>query len=192
VRRVTGQSFREWTWDHIFKPLGMTRTHFHDNLREVVEDRAYSINYHSRDGYLKGADNLSVPGALSLFTSLDDFIKWIVNLEAPKIGSAAVREKMLTSGKLSDGAEVGYSYGLIVDSFRGLKRVQKNGSWGGFRSAFQYYPEQSFGVVVLSNWDYAWNEPNSHADNVARVCLESTIEKLKKEQPAPGRKRSRP
>jgi len=186
VRRVSGRPFREWTWENIFKPLGMTRTHFHDNFREVVEDRAYSINYHSREGYLKGADNLSAVGALSLFTTLDDFIKWMVNLEVPKIGSAKIREKMLVSGRLADGGEAGHSYGLVVDSHQGLRRLRKSGSWGGFRSAFQYYPGQSLGVVVLSNWDYAWNEPNSHADNVARACLESTLEKLKKEQPAPA------
>ncbi len=190
VRRVTGRSFREWTWDNIFKTLGMTRTHFHDNLREVVEDRAYSINYHSRDGYLKGADNLSAVGALSLFTTLDDFIKWMVNLEAPKIGSAKVREKMLISGKLSDGAEAGHSYGLVVDSYRGLKRVQKNGSWAGFRSAFQYFPDASFGVVIFSNWDYGVYEPSSYAVSVASVCLEPLLEKPKKPEPRPEKKRA--
>jgi CubicO group peptidase (beta-lactamase class C family) len=179
VRRVTGQPFRDWTWENIFKPLGMTRTLFRENYREVIEDRAYSINYHSREGYLKGMDGLGAAGPLSLFTTLDDFIRWMVNLETPEVGSTSVREKMLTSGKLNDGQEAGHSYGLAVDSQRGLKRVHKDGSWGGFRTAFRFYPEASFGLIVFTNWDYGWNDPAQHADNVAIACLESRMEKPK-------------
>jgi CubicO group peptidase (beta-lactamase class C family) len=192
VRRVTGRPLREWTWDHIFKPLAMTRTHFHDNHREVVEDRAYSINYHQREGYLKGADNLSAAGALSLFTTLDDFVKWMVNLEDPKIGSAKVRERMLQPGRLADGTEAGHSCGLVVDSFLGLKRVQKSGSWGGFRSAFHYYPEAAFAVAIFSNWDYGLYDPDSNAAGVARVCLEPLLEKPKKPEPRPEVKKAVP
>ena len=177
IRRVTGQSFRDWTWENIFKPLGMTRTLFRENDREVIEDRAYSINYHYREGYLQGADAVAAAGPLGLFTTLDDFVRWMVNLETLEVGSAGVRDKLLTSGRLKDGREAGYSYGLEVGSQRGLKRVQKNGRWGGFRTAFRYFPEASFGVVVFTNWDYDWNDPNPQADLVADACLESRMDK---------------
>ncbi len=177
VRRVTGQSFRDWTWANIFKPLGMTRTLFRDSYREIVEDRAYSINYHYRDGYLKGADNLGAVGSLGLFTTLDDFIKWVLNLDNPVVGSARVKDKMLTSGKLYDGRETGFSYGFAVDSYKGLKRVHKSGSWGGFRTAFRYFPAASLAVFVFCSWDYSWNDPNQCADNAADVCLEALLEK---------------
>ncbi|HZM99550.1 MAG TPA: serine hydrolase, partial [Pyrinomonadaceae bacterium] len=36
VERVSGQSFREYTEANIFKPLGMTNTHFHDDHEEIV------------------------------------------------------------------------------------------------------------------------------------------------------------
>jgi hypothetical protein len=177
VRVVTGQSLRDWTWANIFKPLGMTRTLFRDSYREVIENRAYSINYHYRDGDLKGADNLGAVGSLGLFTTLDDFIKWVQNLENPSAGSARVREKMLTSGKLADGGDCGFSYGLSVDSYKGLKRVQRSGNWGGFRSAFRYFPTASLAVFVFANWDYAWNNPDDVADAAADVCLEPLLQK---------------
>ena len=177
VRVVTGQSLRDWTWANIFKPLGMTRTLFRDSYREVIENRAYSINYHYRDGDLKGADNLGAVGSLGLFTTLDDFIKWVLDFENPSAGSAGVKEKMLTSGKLADGGDCGYSYGFSVDTYKGLKRVQKNGSWGGFRAAFRYFPTVSLTVFVFGNWDYAWNNPEDVADGAADVCLEPLLEK---------------
>lgn len=177
VRRVTDQSLRDWTWTNIFKPLGMTRTLFRDSYLEIVEDRAYSINYHPRDGYLRGADNLGAVGSLGLFTTLDDFIKWVLNLDNPVVGSAQVKDKMLTSGKLSDGREAGQSCGFAVDSYKGLKRVHKSGIWGGFRTSFRYFPAASFAVFVFTNWDYNWNDPNQCADNAADVCLEPLLEK---------------
>jgi len=191
VRRVTGQSFRDWTWTNIFKPLGMTRTLFRDSYREIVEDRAYSINYHPRDGYLRGADNLGAVGSLALFTSLDDFSKWVLNLDNPVVGSAQLRDKMLTSGKLSDGRDAGHSYGFAVDTYKGLKRVYKSGIWGGFRTSFRYFPAASFAVFVFANWDYDWNEPNTYADSATDACLEALLEKPKA-PPAPAAAKRKP
>jgi CubicO group peptidase (beta-lactamase class C family) len=183
VKRITNESFRDWAWENIFKPLGMLDSTFREDHRETIENRAYSINYSYREGYLKGADNLGVVGASSLYTSLDDFIKWMSNIQSQKMGSASVLEKMFTSGKLSNGEDAGHSYGFNVDSNKGLKRVFKNGSWGGFKAAFHYYPEASFAVAIFSNWDYSWNDPAIHAENVARVCLKALMEKGEQAKP---------
>jgi len=187
VRVVTGQSLRDWAWANIFKPLGMTRTLFRDSYREVIENRAYSINYHYRDGDLKAADNLGAVGSMGLFTTLDDFTKWVQNLENPAVGTALVKEKMLTSGKLTDGGAAGFSYGFAVDSYKGVKRVYKSGSWGGFRAAFRHFPTVSLTVFVFGNWDYAWNNPEDVADGAVDVCLEPHLEKPQA-PPAPAPK----
>lgn len=189
VKRISGQSFREWTWTNIFKPLKMTRTLFRDDHREIVENRAYSISYSNWEGYLRGADNLAVVGSTSLFTTLDDFIKWMLDLENPVIGSAAAIEKMTTSGKLSDGQEAGHSYGFRLDSHLGMKRMYKNGGWGGFRSAFHYYPDVPFGVFVFVNWDYNVYDPVQTAEAIARIYLESPITQEKKAAPPPAKKK---
>ncbi len=188
VKRVTDKPFRDWTWENIFRPLGMIDTLFRDNPREILENRAYSINYHYRDGYLKGADNLGVVGANSLYTSLDDFIKWISNIQSQKLGPAAVLEKMLTSGKLSDGKDAGHSYGFRTETKNGLKRILKDGFWGGFHAAFRYYPDVSFAVVIFSNWDYSWYSPANHAENVVNVCLKSYMQKEEKAKPGSEKK----
>ena len=41
VSRVSGKSFREFTTERIFAPLGMTHTHFRDNFSEIVKNQAY-------------------------------------------------------------------------------------------------------------------------------------------------------
>jgi len=185
VKRISNQSFREWAWDNIFKPLKMTRTLVRDDHREIIENRAYSISYSGYEGYLRGADNLAVVGSTSLFTTLDDFIKWMFNLENHEIGSAALMTKMAASGKLADGRDTGHSYGFCLDTYQGLKRMYKNGSWGGFRTAFHYYPEIPFGVVVFANWDYDVYDPVRTAESLSQIFLETRIAREKESAPAP-------
>ena len=48
VQRVSGQSLRDFADANIFKPLGMTRTHFHDDHSMIVKDRTSA--YQPRTG----------------------------------------------------------------------------------------------------------------------------------------------
>ncbi len=42
VARVSGKPFPQFAEERIFHPLGMTRTHVHDDHQRIVHDRAYS------------------------------------------------------------------------------------------------------------------------------------------------------
>jgi len=50
VKRVSGQSLREFTTERIFSPLGMKNTHFRDDHAEIVKNMAY--------GYEPAGDSL--------------------------------------------------------------------------------------------------------------------------------------
>jgi CubicO group peptidase (beta-lactamase class C family) len=189
VKRISGQPFREWTWTNIFKPLKMTRTLFLDDHREIIENRAHAINYSNYEGYLRGTCNLEVVGSTSLFTTQDDFIKWMLNMETQNIGSAAVMEKMTTSGKLTDGKDTGHTYGFRMDRHNGLKRMYKNGTWGGFASAFHYYPDIPFGIFAFVNWDYNVYDPVRTVESIAQIYLESHMAQKKEAAPAPVKKK---
>lgn len=70
VERVSGQSFRDYTDANIFKPLGMTNTHFHDDHERIVKNRAYSYSPAGPGGGFKAAPlNYANVGATSLFTT---------------------------------------------------------------------------------------------------------------------------
>ena len=167
----------------------MTRSLFRDDHREIIKDRAYSISYSNFEGYLRGADNLAVVGSTSLFTTLDDFTKWMLNLETKSIGSPSSMAKMATSGKLSDGTDAGHSYGFRLDTYQGLKRMSKNGGWGGFRAAFHYYPDIPFGVFAFVNWDYNVYDPVRAVESITQIYLESHMTQEKKVTPEPTKKK---
>lgn len=180
VERVSGQSFREYTEANIFKPLGMTNTHFHDDHEMIVKNRAYSYETAERGGFKLSALNYANVGATSLFTTADDLAKWVINFEDKKVGGAAVMEQMHQRGVLTSGKQTGYAFGLGIGPYRGLNTVGHAGGDAAYRSFVFWFPEQRFAVVALSN--FAAVNPQRMAMRIADLYL---ADKLAPEQPRP-------
>src|SRR4029453_12557245 len=81
AERVSGKSFRQFTEANIFKPLGMTNTHFHDDQQMIVKNRAYSYASGGRGEFRLSALNYANVGATSLFTTVEDMASWIHNFD---------------------------------------------------------------------------------------------------------------
>jgi CubicO group peptidase (beta-lactamase class C family) len=151
VRRVTGQSFRQWTDEQLFRPLGMTDSHFQDDHTRVVPNRA--------SGYARAPDgtwraipnNLTALGSSSLFSTVDDLAKWVLNFEDAKVGGSAAMARTRTRGVLNDGTSIPYAFGISHGEYRGLANVNHSGGWAQFSTFVLHFPRQRFGVVVLAN-----------------------------------------
>ncbi len=151
VARVTGKSFRAWTDDNIFKPLGMTSSHFRTQLGEVFPARTYSYARATDSTWTLIPNSLLAQGSSSLFTTADDLAKWIVNFGTYAVGGRTAVERMLTPGRLNDGSPVKYGFGVLVDTWRGIPMITHNGGWAGYSSFTVYFPKQRGAVVLLSN-----------------------------------------
>ena len=153
IKRATKQPFSDWAWENILKPLKMTQSQFRENSRSIIDNQAFSYNFTSRE-YLRGIDNLSLAGSHSLFSSVAELAKWILNFETGQVGGPDAIAKMTTAGTLNDGKVSGSSYGLAVASQRGRRRISLTGTWAGSGADFAYFPDDRLGLVVLANWDY--------------------------------------
>jgi CubicO group peptidase (beta-lactamase class C family) len=173
VTRVSGRPFTDWTRDNIFKPLGMTSTHFHIDHEEIVKDRAYSYQGDSAKGFKQSVLNYANVGATSLFTTVEDMANWLRNFEEKRVGGAAVLDKMLTKGVLNNGAEIPYARGIEVAEYKGLKTIGHSGGDAGFRSHVMYFPEEKFGVAVFSN--LASFDPGAMSSQIADMYLASRL-----------------
>lgn len=151
VARVTGQSFRAWTDEHIFGPLGMTRTHFRDDHTQVIPQRAFSYARASDGSYHLATDNLTALGSSSLFSTADDLAKWVMNFDHATVGGDSAMALMRTRGVLNDGSVIPYAFGVFHGEHRGLPTISHDGSWASFRSLVVDFPLQHCGVVVLAN-----------------------------------------
>lgn len=180
VERVTGQSFREWTQENIFKPLGMTNTHFHDDHEMIVKNRSYSYGPLDEGGFRKRVLSYANVGATSLFTTVEDLANWAHNFEDPRVGGKEVIDQMHEVAVLNNGEKLEYAFGIVIRDHKGLKTVSHSGGDAGFRSHLVMFPDQKLSVSVLSNLG-SFN-PSGMALKVADIYLSDLVKSDEKEE----------
>jgi CubicO group peptidase (beta-lactamase class C family) len=171
VERVSGQSLRLFAHEHIFEPLDMDRTHYHDRYNEVVAGRA--------DGYVPeaGGGRWSVSnttwehvGDGGVFTTVRDMAKWdAIFYDNPLEGGPELIEMITSLEPLTDGSASPYAFGLVLGKELGQPSVSHSGGWVGFRADMVRLPERKITVVVLSNCATA--NPSQLARSVLRMLL---------------------
>ena len=181
VETVTGHSFREWTDTNIFKPLAMTNSHFHDDYEMILKNRAYSYQTVENDRFKHAVNNTTALGSSSLYSTVEDLAKWVLNFDNTRIGEQTVIEQMHQCGVLNDGEQISYAFGLNIGEYRTLKTVGHSGSWRGFRSHLIRFPDQKFGVVILCNLD-TFN-PLGLAEKVADLYLADVLAPVEISEP---------
>ena len=185
VERVSGKSFKDYTADNIFKPLGMENTHFHVDHSEIVKNRTQAY-IQSENGSL----NISIPvfdtyGATSLLTTVEDLVIWADNFRHKRIGGQRTIDLLLTRGVLNSGEEIPYAFGIVHKNYKGLKVIGHGGSDAGYRASFNIFPEHNVTIVVLTN--VTDGNPERLAGKVADIILADYItesELSSTEQPA--------
>jgi CubicO group peptidase (beta-lactamase class C family) len=169
IHRVSGQTLREFAHERIFTPLGMTRTHVHDNHSEIVVGRTQAYEP-GKGGRLKiSIPVFDVAGTTSLFTTVEDMAKWDANFDDRQVGGDAVVTQMLTPGVLNDGSALSYGFGLQVHQHRGLQLVEHSGADAGYRAHYLRFPSERVAVVCLCN--LSTMAPRALALDVADIVL---------------------
>jgi len=112
VARVTGQSFRAWTDAHLFKPLGMTSSVFRDDHTLVIPHRARGYARQPDSTFRQTPNNLMALGSSSLFSTVDDLAKWVMNFDDPVVGGRNAMAMTRTRGMLNNGSRIPYAFGI--------------------------------------------------------------------------------
>jgi CubicO group peptidase (beta-lactamase class C family) len=151
VRRLSGETLREFARRRIFGPLGMTSTHFHDDHRMIVPKRATGYAPRDGGGFEILMSNFEELGDGSVMTSVMDMVRWDRNFDHPLVGGITGIAQLQDLGIRSDGSKTPYAMGLILDHYRGIPRVQHTGEWVGYRSSFIRFPEEKLSIIALCN-----------------------------------------
>jgi CubicO group peptidase (beta-lactamase class C family) len=186
VKRVSGESLREFTSKRIFQPLGMTSTHFRDDHAEIVKRIAYGyVDGEGENSYRLSVTNFDTVGATSLLTTVEDLAHWDENFYHPAVGGPEFVKQQLERGKLNSGKPVAYGFGLALGKYRGLRTVGHGGSDAGYRADFLRFPEQHFAVACLCNKGEI--NPGELTQRVADIYLAAEFK-----EPAPVRSEAMP
>ncbi|MBX9402817.1 serine hydrolase [Lysobacter sp. BMK333-48F3] len=181
IEKASGQSYREFLAQRIFRPLGMDETRYNsDALRSG--DKVSSGHAKADFKDLQPAPRMTwanVAGAGGLYSSVHDMSKWMrVQLDGGVYARSGDKEQRLFSARRQQAmwsvvtpmpiAEpsvpelaavkpnfAGYGEGWQLTDYRGRKLVWHTGGWPGMVSRVTLVPEHKLGVVVLTNAELA-------------------------------------
>lgn len=151
VKAVTGQTLRQFTDSAVFKPLGMTSTHFHDDCTEIEKGRSYSYERKDSASFSNAVLSYSVAGATSLFTTINDMSKWVMHLYSSDAGNQELVKALTQKGKLNSGKELSYANGIVVNEYKGWRQFSHGGADAGYRTYISVLPDKKMGFLVFSN-----------------------------------------
>ena len=139
----------------VFRPLGMKNSVLYQRGLNEVPHRAFG--HERKDGKWIRADQSltsAVRGDGGVYSSLDDYRKWLAALDAKKILlSNDSYAAMFTPQVLTDRDGSHYGYGWFIDEYRGEPRIHHNGDTRGFRECVQRYPGRQAAVFIQLNGD---------------------------------------
>jgi hypothetical protein len=159
---------RAFAAERIFGPLGMTASQYLDDQTLLVPDRAlgYSVD---PEGVRQAPAYVETVGSGSVYSTVDDLARWDESFYTAALGDAALLELVQTPARLNDGTALTYAFGLMVDRWRGLRRVHHGGALAGYRSTIVRFPDQHFSAIVLCN--FAQANPDGLAAQIAEIYL---------------------
>jgi len=177
ITRVSGMPYQRYITEHIFKPLGMTDTHWE---YEGLPANRLALGYRWEDEQLKLEPMLhdGAYGAMGgLITSIEDFSKYLAFLmsawpakndpETGPVKRSSVREmcqmvapRLIPNATDTNGnpcaAMVGYGYGLgIRKDCQNLTSIGHSGGLPGFGSNHSFFPDYGIGIISFANLTYA-------------------------------------
>lgn len=177
VEKVSGKPIREFAKEHMFGPLGMHHTHFHDDVNFLIKNRAFSYQSNGKGSYDNLILRFDLVGSGGLYTTIEDLYLWDQNFYQNTLGKSGQQliDKMLQDGQLNNGKSSEYAFGLVNDTYKGLKTISHGGALAGYRTHFLQFPEQNFSVFVLANISSfnAGGKAREVADILLREQMES-------------------
>lgn len=173
IEQVSGQSYADFLQQHIFTPVGMDGTRYNaDHLKPgdnaAVGHAKYDFSTLRTVAPLTWSNNA---GAGGIYSSVHDMARWmnvqlahgtLENGQAlfsaksqqgmwQMITPQAVPEPSVPQLAAAKPNFAGYGEGWSLSDYRGQKLVWHTGGWPGMVSRVTLVPEQTLGIVVLTN-----------------------------------------
>lgn len=156
LRTVFGQPWGDLVRQRITEPLGMKRTN--TSVPQTLQDPDHSHGYDGSPAMkeLPMRDIASAAPAGAINSSARDMAEWIrFLLRKGEIGGKKlVSEESyaeLFKPRITVGGPLKYGYGWFIDDWNGHAVYQHGGNIDGFNAQVAMMPDQSLGMVLLTN-----------------------------------------
>ena len=170
IEKVSGMTYEEYIEKRIFSPLGMSRSMYCENSKQVP-NRA--LGYGIRGGRSGRVPEIAYNGpfaAGAICSTAEDLITWLQALHGGRVLSPKSYAELIAPAKLTDGTALRYGMGTVItEDANGVRYVGHSGGGFGYSSETRWYPDAKLAVVVLTN-----SEPDAitmTADGIAAAVL---------------------
>ncbi|MEP3209312.1 MAG: serine hydrolase domain-containing protein [Maribacter sp.] len=160
IAQVSGQSYKDYIEQHIFKPSGMlsSRVYALGEQSSSTENVALGYTYnHRRNVYQKAEDDKNhrhlrwmndIVGDRGVYASILDLEKWKRAIRYNLLITAHSKKKMMSADSIS--TKYGFGWAIYDTDSKG-KWVYHNGSWSGYKTMTLYLPKSNELLIILSN-----------------------------------------
>jgi len=156
VEKVSGMSYSAYLKRTIFQPLGMRNSTVW-NENENISNKAIGYEYDDTTKTFKRSDAeenifFSTEGDGGIYTSIDEYLKWLSALQTAKIISRRnVNLARSAHFSIDRQKKLSYGFGWFVDESSSPRIIYHTGSNGGFRAYAYTIPDEGYMIVIFSN-----------------------------------------
>ncbi len=147
IEQVSGESYRDFIENNIFRPLGMDHSFVADGSPRTQPLRAR--------GYTRFGDlddyNLATVGEGGIYSTVQDMFTWDQALYTEKLVHTSTLGEAFTRPKLADGSKSGYGFGWGLADVDGETVTSHAGRYGGFNTYIKRFPRERNSVIFLTN-----------------------------------------
>ncbi|NJC27066.1 serine hydrolase domain-containing protein [Neolewinella antarctica] len=158
IERVSGKTYGDFLKERVFRPLGMNRTSVPTPTSQLDDNTAGSYGPDEKTGEMIRLDEGEDPDGAYLLANVvgdgmvhsttDDLFQYAEGMRTNRLLPASKATVLTTPGELS-----GYAFGqeVMQDEDLGLN-LSHNGSWAGYLTYLERYPERGHVIIMLSNY----------------------------------------
>lgn len=152
IEHVSGQSYKEFIENRIFKPLNMNNSFVYNysNLNSCPpRAKAYNLYKYT---YVPFEDDIrnGLLGEKGIYSSVIDLFKWDQALYSEKLVKKETLIKAFSRGQLSNGKLINYGFGWRMPS-KENDFVYHFGFWKGSRAAIIRMMDDQYTIIILNN-----------------------------------------
>jgi CubicO group peptidase (beta-lactamase class C family) len=174
IRKVTGQTLRQFAAENIFQKLGMRQTQFWENHSNPIGNmaRAYKLRIGREFDRFESSEQTIGDGGL--VTSAEDLVRWDQNFYHNQLGyGSELIRLLLTQGPSvrNDGQAPFYGFGLnhtVAETAPRVDCIYHSGKDSGYEADMRRFPQREFSIIILGNMDAL--HPVALGERVLAIC----------------------
>ena len=177
ISKISGKTYSEYLKQNFFDPLQMTNTGIHYAGIKLEHEAKGLTKKGNKYEEAINWDMSWAGGAGSIYSTIDDLLKWNQALYEGKVLKEESLKAALTPVVLKNGEKASplYGYGLGLSKFRGKDIISHGGGLNGFLTQLAYYPGEKLTVVMFTNTSEP--EVNFDPNKIAEAFLWDKMDK---------------